>query len=453
MKRIILWSFCAFSALCVKVQAASVFEAMEDAYNHNPTLAGSRANLGAVSENVAIAKSGYRPNIALTGGYTDIHAHNDMNPAVQYNDGYQKSIAAVLSQPIFNGLSTYFSVKAADKAVEAQKYALYEVEQEILLAASTAYLDVLKDESIVNLQKNNEKLLKKRLDETRERFNVGEVTRTDVAQAEARHSAAISSRIAAEGNLAASRAIYIQIIGTTPENLKEPVSLSEAFPKNFDEALKFAYEHNYDLKAAKSSLKAQKDTVSANKGALLPQINFEASASRAKEEARRAKDPETHTYQWGVNMSVPLYTSGETRAKIRQSKYKRWEAEEKVREAERAMISTVSGNYEYMVTNKSRIESSKDQIKAYAIALDGVQQEEALGNRTVLDVLDAYQELLNANVAEVEARRDYYVSGMALLLSMGKLTARDLKLNVKYHNPDEMSQKIRNKWLSLSIEK
>ncbi len=453
MKRIIFWSFCCFSAVCFNVQAASIFEAMEDAYNHNPTLAGERANLGSVSENVAIAKSGYRPNIALKGGYTDTHAHNDMNPAVQYNDGYQKSIAAVLSQPIFNGLSTYYAVRAADKAAEAEQYALYEVEQEILLAASTAYLDVLKDESIVNLQKNNEKLLKKRLDETRERFNVGEVTRTDVAQAEARHSAAISSRIAAEGNLAASKAIYIQIIGTTPENLTEPASLSEAFPKDADEALKFAYEHNYELKAAKSALKAQKNTVVANEGALLPQVNFEASAARSKQEAYRSKDPETHTYQWGVNMVVPLYSSGETRAKIRQSKYKRWEAEEKVREAERAMIATVSGNYEYMVTNESRIESSKDQIKAYAIALDGVQQEEALGNRTVLDVLDAYQELLNANVAEVEARRDYYVSGMALLLSMGKLTAKDLKLNVKYHNPDEMSQKIRNKWLSLSIDK
>ncbi|HCU59119.1 MAG TPA: hypothetical protein DIC64_03970, partial [Alphaproteobacteria bacterium] len=109
--------------------------------------------------------------------------------------------------------------------------------------------------------------------------------------------------------------------------------------------------------------------------------------------------------------------------------------------------------YEYMVSNESRIKSVKDQIRAYAIALDGVQQEEALGNRTVLDVLDAYQELLNANVQEVRARRDYYVSGMALMLAMGKLTAKDLNLNVEYYDAEKHSKETRNKWLSLSIDK
>ena len=431
-------------------RAASIFDAMADAYQHNPTLQGQRAYLRSVDENVAIAKSGYRPSIYLNGNYTDTHAHNDVVPV---NDGYRKSVAAVLSQPIFNGFSTFNSVRAADKSVEAEQSNLANVEQEILLAASTAYLDVLRDESIVNLQKNNEKLLKKRLDETRERFNVGEVTRTDVSQAEARHSAAISDRIAAEGNLAASKAVYVQIVGTSPDGLQEPTNLSDYFPKNQDEALKYAYDNNYNLKAAKSNLDAQTYTVAANNGALLPQVSFDATAARSKAESKQTKDPETNSFEWGVNMNIPLYNSGETRARIRQSKYRKWQAAENVMAAERDMISTVTSSYEYMIANESRLKSVKDQIRAYAIALDGVQQEEALGNRTVLDVLDAYQSLLNSNVEEVRARRDYYVSGMALLLSMGKLTAKDLGLNVEFYDAQKHSKDTRNKWLSLSADK
>ena len=440
-----LTTFLSFNA-----NAASLFDAMSDAYRHNPTLQGKRAYLGSVDENVAIAKSGYRPNIYLNGSYGETHAHNDVVPV---DDGYSQALSAVLSQPIFNGFSTFNSVRAADKAVAAEQSNFYGVEQEILLAAGTAYLDVLKDQSIVKLQKNNEELLKKRLDETRERFNVGEVTRTDVAQAEARHSAAISDRIAAEGNLAASKAVYAQIIGTTPENLEEPTNLADMFPKDADAALKYAYENNYTLKAAKSNLEAQSYSVAANNGALLPQVSFDARASKGKSESHRTKDPETNSFQWTVNMNVPLYNSGETRAKIRQSKYKKWQAQENVLAAEREMISTVTSSYENMVASESRLKSVQDQIDAYAIALDGVQQEEALGNRTVLDVLDAYQSLLNSNVEQVQARRNYYVSGMALLLSMGKLTAKDLGLNVDLYDTEKHSKKTRNKWLSLSIDK
>lgn len=451
MKKSFVFALCLALLFSSGAGAVSLFEAMGEAYEHNPTLEGQRAYLRAVDENVAIAKSGYRPNLSLNAGYSDTHAHNDVVPVVA--DGYQKTVSANVSQPIFNGFSTYNSVKAADKTVKAEQSNLLTVEQQVLLSAGTAYLDVLKDESIVKLQKNNERLLKKRLDETRERFNVGEVTRTDVSQAEARHSAAISDLIAAEGNLAASKAAYLQIIGNTPEGLVEPTELTKMFPASMDEALNYAKEHNYALKAAKDNFDAQSYNVSATGGALLPQITFDASASRGKSEAKNTKDPETHTYQWGVNMKVPLYNGGETRAKIRQSKYRKWQAHEVVLEAERTVVSNVTSSWEYMNANLSRTKSVKDQVKAYAIALDGVQQEEALGNRTVLDVLDAYQSLLNANVSEVQAMRDYYVSGMQLLLSMGRLTAKNLGLNVEFYDAQKHSAKTRGKWLSLSAGK
>lgn len=451
MKKTFLLTLLTITALASPAGAVTIFEAMGSAYTNNPTLQAQRAYLRAVDENVAIAKSGFRPTISLEGSYSDSHVHNDVYPVT--TDGYDESVSAVISQPIFNGFSTWNSVKAADSTVKAEQSNLYNVEQQILLEASTAYLNVVRDESIVELQVNNEKLLKKRMEETKERFNVGEVTRTDVSQAEARYSQARSDRIAAEGNLAASKAVYIQVIGAEPNNLEEPVGIAEMFPKSIEEAISYAREHNYALKAAKSSLNAQVYTVSANTGALLPQVNFEASAVRGQTRDLETQDPETNSFTWGVNMTVPLYDAGENRARIRQSKYQKWQAQEAVLEAEREMMSSVSSNWEYMVSNQAKIASVKDQIKAYAIALDGVQQEEALGNRTVLDVLDAYQYLLNSNVEEVEARRDYYVSGMQLLLSMGKLTAKDLNLSVNLYDAEKYSEETRGKWLSLSVDK
>jgi len=151
-------------------------------------------------------------------------------------------------------------------------------------------------------------------------------------------------------------------------------------------------------------------------------------------------------------MSVPLYNGGETRARIRQSKYQKWQAQEQVLNAERQVTSNVTSAWEYMVANKAMISSIQEQVKANEIALDGVQKEEALGNRTILDVLDAYQELLNSNVEEVKARRNYNVSSLQLLQAMGRLTAKDLGLDVELYDAEKYSKETRNKWLSLSID-
>ena len=180
--------------LCSPVRAETIFEALGEAYNSNPDLQAQRAYLRSVDENVAIAKSGYRPSIDLTGGYNDTRNNNDSN---NNDDGSRtSSIGARISQPLFNGLSTYNSVRAADSTVRAEQYNLSNYEQSVFLSASEAYLNVVRDAAIVDLQKSNEKLLKKQLDETIERFNVGELTRTDVAQARSSLSQAGSHRSA-----------------------------------------------------------------------------------------------------------------------------------------------------------------------------------------------------------------------------------------------------------------
>ncbi len=461
MKKMMLGSLLLATAMSFSgpAYAENIFEALSQTYNTNPTLQAQRAYLRSVDENVAIAKSGFRPNIALTGSYTDTNSNVDVSGRSTLDNYYQASggdttqkiYAAKITQPIFNGLSTLNSVRAADAYVRAEQNNLYSVEQNVFLEASTAYLDVVRDEAIVRLQKNNEKLLKKRLDETIQRFNVGEVTRTDVSQARARYSQATADRIAAEGNLEASRATYMKVIGAKPEKLEDPETIKNFLPDSFDQALNVAMVKNYSIQAAKHMLTSKDYDISANTGALLPQVSLDGLVSKTKSENDRySGDVETDNVEWSVNMTIPLYNSGETRAKIRQAKYQKWQAQEQVLEAQRNVHAVVSSAWEYMKANESKISAIKDQVKANEIALDGVQKEEALGNRTILDVLDAYQELLNSNVNEVTARRDYYVSAMNLLLSMGKLTAEDLKLAVDLYNPKKFYKETRDKWLALN---
>ena len=453
MKKTFLCGLMLATAISGNAYAQNIFEALSQAYETNPTLQAQRAYLRAIDENVAIAKSGYRPTVSLNGTYAD--NNTDVKNSVGNPDGDRYSYSAKISQPLFNGLQTINSVKSADSMVLSEQNNLYNVEQTVFIDASTAYLDVVQNKAIVDLQKNNEKLLKKRLDETVQRFNVGEVTRTDVSQARARYARAKADRISSEGTLEASKAVYAKIIGVAPVDVKAPEGEIDKFlPKTPEEALEYAKAHNYSIRQAKNYFDSKDYDVKTNTGALLPQVSLDGVASRTRNYTDNISGvKEQDDLEWSVNMSIPLYEGGETRAKIRQSKYQKWQAQEQVLEAERLVTSNVTSAWEYMVANKAMITSIKEQVRANEIALDGVQKEEALGNRTILDVLDAYQELLNSNVEEVKARRNYYVSAMTLLQAMGRLTARDLGLNVELYNAEKYSAETRNKWLSLYIDK
>lgn len=437
------------TALCVSMpaQAEDIFEVLAKTYTTNPTLQAERASLRAVDENVALAKSDYRPNVSLKGSYRD--GENKIKKGVGTGGDYDSlNGSANISQPVFSGFSTVNSVKAADRMVKAAQNNLANVEQNILVEASTAYLDVVQNRAIVELQKNNEELLLKKLDETLERFKVGEVTRTDVSQARARHSQAVSDRIASEGTLQASIASYIELTGSEPEDLTEPTKIKDFVPQNYDDALKIAMDNNYTVKQAQQTFAARGYEVYANTGALFPSVSLDGSTGRTKSERESLKTTTDNT-EWGINLNVPLYTGGATRAKIRQSKYQKWQAQEGVLEAKRAVKAAVKSYWEVMKSNESQLNAIGEQIKANAIALEGVQKEEALGNRTILDVLDAYQELLNSKVNDVKARRTYYVSAMNLLASMGKMTAKELKLDVELYDADKYYNETKNKWFAL----
>ena len=450
MKKVFLTGLLLTTSLYMaeNANAQDIFSILADTYTSNPTLRSQRAYLRSVDENIAIAKSGYRPNISLQGAYRD--GENKIKKGIGQGGDYNNlSGSAVVSQPVFSGFSTVNSVKAADRAIKAAQNSLSNIEQNILLEASTAYLDVLQNRAIVELQKNNEELLLKKLEETKERFNVGEVTRTDVSQAEARHSQAISDRIASEGNLQASVATYIELIGKEPTDLSEPVEMIKYLPSSYDEALNVALKNNYTIKEAQHIYASKGYEVYANTGALFPTVSLDGSIGRNKAEQGEI-DTTTENAEWGVNLSIPLYAGGATRAKIRQSKYQKWQAQEGVLEAKRAVKASVLSAWEYMKSNESQLKAIEAQIEANTIALEGVQKEEALGNRTILDVLDSYQELLNSKVNDVKARRTYYVSAMNLLASMGKMTAKELKLDVELYDAQKYYEETKGKWLSLN---
>lgn len=442
------------SVWSANANAETIFEAMSSAYNTNPVLSGERAASGAKNEDSALARSGFRPTVALQGSYSDTHTNGSRmggkGPTV---DGHSKNYGGVVKQSVFSGFQTYNAVKSADYAAKAELFNLANVEQAVLLDASTVYLDVVRDEAIVNLQKNNEKLLKKQLDETLARYNVGEVTRTDVAQSRASYAQAKSDLVYAEGNLAISRANYLDIVGKEPQKVQFPENLSKLFPTNYADTLRYAEENNYALQAAKKALKAAKYNVNSQTGALLPEVSFTAATAKNKSSTHTGYDPTTKSTEYTLDMSIPLYAGGATRAAIRKSKYQRWAAEEDLRAAENGVQLGVTSGWEMMETSKANISSIQEQVKASAIALEGTQKEEALGNRTVLDVLNAYQALLLSQVNEVKARHDYYVAGLQVLQAMGKLTAKHLNLKVKYYDAKEHYRDTKGKWLSLSIDK
>ncbi len=456
MKKLSILALALTVSTALSAQADTLETALAKAYEYNPALKAARAATSAIDENVAIAKSGYRPTLSIDGGYSDSKINTNRSEhgtAKRPIDGYERSLAATISQPIFSGFQTVNSVSSAKSSVKAAQASLMSTEQSLLLNAATAYLNVLRDEAIVRLQKNNEKLLKKELEETRERFKVGEVTTTDVSQAEASYASAQSQRISAEGDLEASKAIYKQIIGEEPKETMDPKEIEKMFPKSIEEALEYAKTHNYDLNAAKHTLKAKKYDVKTSQGELLPSINAYASAGRLKsQDYTMDKNPTDNSVELGVNFSIPLYNAGSSRAKIRQSKYYRWQAQEDVLNTQDALHADITSYWEYLSANKAKIKSVKAQIKAYQVALNGVREEEALGNRTVLDVLNQYQYLLDSEVEEVTTRHDYYVSGLQLLQAMGKLTAADLKLDVDLYDADAKYKETSGKWLSTSID-
>jgi outer membrane protein len=422
----------------------SLIEALTMAYQSNPTLRAQRARLRATDEGVAQALSGWRPEVELTGSGAKTRQRTNAVPAKSSRTPYSGTLS--VTQSLYRGGRTVAETSQAESEVEAARARLTSVEQVVLLDAATAYMDVVRDEAVLELNVNNEQVLTRQLEATRDRFSVGEVTRTDVAQAESRLAGALADRRQAEGNLEVSRATYRQIMGTMPGTLSQP-DLPQPPAADGEEAAQLADTQNPGVLAAIHDEAAAQINVRAVTGELLPSVDLTANASRSRNQA--IEDRTTNTVSVTAALTIPLYQTGSVSARVRAAKQLADRARRLIDEARRAAVQDAASAWETLVAVRSRIEALSSQVRAAQIALDGVTQEATVGSRTVLDVLDAEQELLNAQVGLVGAQRDEIVAHFDLLAAVGGLTARGLSLPVDPYDEKEYYSTIRNRWWGL----
>ena len=437
-------SVVAFCTLTASSAFADDFiNALKSAYETNPRLKAQREVLKATDENVAVAVSGWRPTIGAN--YSDGRERSQFgNAAREYGDTKSKTLT--FEQPLFSFGETWSRVKSAKNSVKAGQQQLRDFEQSVLIDAVTAYMDVVQNTAVLDLSRKNVGVLKKQLKASNDRFEVGEVTRTDVAQSEARLSAAESETIQAEGALASARATFKRVIGyEAPANLPLPKNLA-GLPASLAEALKLAEAQNPSLLASDHLTKAADNDVDANLANLLPDVSLQGRMNR-EEGSGSTGGSDFDSDSILLNVRIPLYQSGSEYSAIRRSKDVLAQRKFERANAKDATIEAVTSAWEEHQAAKGTIKSRQDAIDAAEIALDGVKQEQQYGARTTLDVLDAEQELFIAKVNLVRAQRNEVVAAHNLLASFGKMTAQDIKLQAEIYNPDEHYDNVKYKFI------
>ena len=434
------------------VNAENLQDVLIYSYENNLALSAERAGQRATDEEVAKAKSGYRPTVVAEGSVGRAYNKLDyVNPLMSDGEKFhQNPMSAQVSfvQPIFSGFSTVNSVKAAKNQVKDSSHALINTEQVILLYTVAVYMDVIRDKAVLELQQNQEKVLKEHLASYKKRFKAGDLTKTDVAQSEARASGATAARIAAQGQLKVSEANFFSVVGENPGALNDVKEFPFDLPTTMEEALDLALKNNPKILAANYAKESTKYAVKAKRGKLAPSVNLGGVVGRQKESISIDKDD---YWQVQANLTVPLYQSGAEYADIRQAK----QIENRYRilwsKTLQDVHAEVVAAWENYTASRAQMESIKSQIEASGMALKGVIREAKVGARTVLDVLDAEQEHLNNQVALVKTHRDEIVSAYALMAAIGQMNPVGLGLPVQAYDPKEYYESVKNKWLGYGI--
>ena len=408
--------------------ADTLREALVSAYQTNPTLTGQRQSLEATDANVAIAKAAGRPQVTASVGL-----NRDLSRSGILNTGSSKtnfSVGADVSYPLFNGGRVRNGVNAAKTRVEAGRATLRAVEGDVFTQAVSAYMDVIRDRAIVELNQNNVKVLETNLEATRDRFQIGDLTRTDVSQSEARLQLGRSQLAAAVGRRTSSEATYRQVIGHQPGDLAPPPPLPP-LPATADEAVRIALANNPDLVAITRQAVAAGYDVRVAQAGRLPTVSAVGSGTYVNGLGNGPASLPNAGSQTsiGLNVGIPLFQGGLPAARTRQAQALEGQTLEQVVGTERAVVSTARSAFASYDAAQKAIQSNTVAVSANELALEGARAEQTVGTRTVLDVLNAEQELLNAQVALVTAKRDAYVAGFQLLNAMGQAEAQDLGLD------------------------
>lgn len=447
----------ASSSLVTAARADTIESALVRAYQNNPQLNAQRASVRATDEGVPQALSGYRPRISITanagGQYSDFKSQTSTaagtTSSVLNGVTYPRGVGGTITQTIYNGQQTANRTRAAESQVSAAREALRVLEQTVLLAAATIYMDYLRDAAIVEVQRSNTRVLEQTLKQTRDRFNVGEVTRTDVAQSESQLAAGRTQLLTAESNLTTTRANFRRIIGNDPAQLAPGSPVDRFLPSTLAAATSLGLVENPNITAAMYGIDVSHLQVKINEGALFPTLTVQASVQQNYDVSLTI--PRQFSAVGSAQLSVPIYQGGGEYALIRQSKETLAQQRlnlEQVRDQTRATVAQAWGQ---LTAGKAQVASAQAQVAASEIALNGVREEARVGQRTTLDVLNAQQALVNARVALVTAQHDRVVASYSVLSAIGRLSPQVLKLNTTIYDPSVHYHQVRDSWFGLRI--
>ncbi|MDR3525222.1 MAG: TolC family outer membrane protein [Acetobacteraceae bacterium] len=432
-----------------QAQTKTLQDAMITAYSNNPALQAARAQLRATDENVPAALAGWHPTVTLSGtagpSWGTQTNPNGLGGLTTTNEKrYVTSGTATVTQPIYRGGRTVAATNKAESLVMAQRASLLAQEEQTFSDTVTAYVNVIAAQQTLDLDRNNEEVLTRQLQATNDRFRVGEITRTDVAQAEAALAGAVATRETAEGALQSARASYQKTVGELPGTLIPPQPL--ALPsKTLEEAKALARGNNPNVVAAVFKNASDKDNFDLQYAALMPQVALQATGSTAKNQTYR--DYYNQGSQVGVTVTVPLYQGGSEYAAIRQARQSEQQSHQLIDDARATAVQQAISAWETYQATKSSIASNRQQIKANEVALEGVQREAIVGSRTTLDVLNAEQALLTSRTQLVQNLATLVANSYGVAAAVGRLTARDLNLPVPYYNEKAYYEAVRNLWI------
>jgi outer membrane protein len=434
---------CAVSVSPLAALATTIDEALSLAYANNPTINAQRAQVRATDENIPQAKAGLRPRVTGDARISRTWVHNQGRDSSLTPGGF----GVTISQTLFDGFRTQNTVAAAQAAVYASREQLRNTVQNVLFDAASAYMDVLRDQAIASFRAQALEFLNEQVRSERARFQVGESTRTDVAQAEASQANAQAQLSAARAQLQSSIAIFRQIVGIDPKKLKNPSGVDRRIPGNLDGLLKIAFAEHPAILATKHAVDQAQWNVKTAESDLLPRVTVEGSADRDYNSQFMGQI--TNSASVTARLTVPIYQGGLVSAQVRQNKEtlgQRWiEVDETVDNVRAAVVSAVS----QLEAARGSVQANQAQLRAAELALQGAVEERKVGQRTTLDVLNTQQGVINAQIALASSRRDQIVAGYAVLSSIGRLDPDTLSLAVERHDPVEHYNAVVDKWYGL----
>lgn len=441
--------------------AETLQEAIALAYQTNPSILAQRANQRALDETIVQARAGLRPTVDVSaganyafsetgGGEREVDTNGDGIPDATVNvpasntDSATGTASLGVSQTIWSAGRIGHGITAAEANILAGRENLRDIEQSVLAAVIQAYADVIRDSEILRIRQSNLSVLQRQLDEASARFEVGEITRTDVAQSEARLAQSEADLANAQAQLSVSRAAYAAVVGQAPGDLA-PMPTLPNLPTDFDNALAVALIDNPGIRAAGYTLQAAEANVAAAKAEFLPSARLTASYGGSSDLNRLGDIVDNTAFRAGATISMPLFTGGLNGSRVAQALERANVAQINVEGERRTTLQTISSAYAQSLSARSTLQAGQEAVRAATVAAEGVRQEAQVGLRTTLDVLNQELELRNAEVTLASARRNEYVAQANLLAAMGRLEGADLDASLPVYDPAENYNRVRNR--------